>query len=76
MHAALLDYAKAHYHHFKNGNETLNIASTLSYSNILRKCAEWSKEWNADNTPIDTQGSFENRAAGDTQSTPPECEVD
>ena len=52
VHAALLDYAKAQYHHFKDGNETLDIEPKLPFISILRKCTEWSKEWNADNTPV------------------------
>ncbi len=80
VHAALLDYAKAQYHHFKQGDETLNIASTLSFADILRKCAEWSKEWNADNTTIETQCLFENCSEGGNHpegeiATPPLCEV-
>jgi hypothetical protein len=67
-HAALLDYAKAQYHYFKDGEETLDISSTLSCSEILRKCAEWSKEWNADNTPMDAQNLFEKNPAAEMQS--------
>jgi hypothetical protein len=70
-HAALLDYAKAQYHYFKDGNETLDISDTLSCSEILRKCAEWSREWNADNTPIDAQCLFEQNPAADARSEPP-----
>jgi len=68
VHAALLDYAKAQYHYFKDGNETLDISDTLSCSEIIRKCAEWSKEWNADNTPMDAQCLFEKIPAADAQS--------
>jgi len=76
VHAALLDYAKAQYHHFKEGNETLDIDSKLSFMDIIRKCAEWSKEWNADNTPLETQSLFEKGLARDGESTPPVDEVD
>lgn len=76
VHAALLDYAKAQYHHFKEGNETLDIDSALPFPEILRKCAEWSKEWNADNTPVQAGCLFEKGGAADSASTPPECEVD
>ena len=59
VHSAMLDYAKAQYHHFKDGQETLDIDSALPFIKILRKCAEWSKEWNSDNTPVQTQCLFE-----------------
>ena len=71
IHAALLDYAKAQYHHFKEGNETLDIDSGLPFIKILRKCAEWSREWNADNTPMQETCLFEKgEAAG-----PPDSEI-
>lgn len=59
VHSAMLDYAKAQYHHFKDGNESLDIDSSLPFINILRKCMEWSKEWNAGNTPMQPQSLFE-----------------
>lgn len=72
LHSALLDYAKAQYHHFKEGNETLDIDSALPFIQIIRKCAEWSREWNTDNTPVQGECLFEKGEA----MPPPECEVD
>ena len=63
IHAAILDYAKAQYHHFKEGNETLDIDSKLTFIKILRKCAEWSREWNADNDSVLAQGTFDAEGA-------------
>jgi hypothetical protein len=70
VHTALLDYAKAQYHHFKQGEETLDIDSKLPFIKILRKCAEWSKEWNADNAPMQTQNVFVNQEPTDEESEP------
>jgi hypothetical protein len=67
IHAAILDYAKAQYHHFKEGNETLDIDSKLPFIKILRKCAEWSREWNADNDSVLAQGTFD--AEGEVKET-------
>jgi len=47
LHSNMLSYAKAQYHYFKDGNEELQICETLSFADILRKCAEWSVQWNA-----------------------------
>lgn len=47
VHLAMLSYAKAQYHYFKDGNEELQICDKLSFADILRKCAEWSVAWNA-----------------------------
>jgi len=68
VHAALLDYAKAQYHHFKEGAETLDIDSKLSFIKILRKCAEWSREWNADNAPVRAQEVFVNQELTEDES--------
>ncbi len=76
VHGALLDYAKAQYHHFKEGNETLDIDSSLPFMSILRKCAEWSKEWNTKNTPVQTQCLFERGEARGGMPAPQECETD
>ena len=65
VHSAMLDYAKAQYHHFKDGEESLDIDSALPFVQILRQCAEWSKEWNADNTPMSTQCLFEQNPDAD-----------
>jgi hypothetical protein len=46
VHGAMLDYAKAQYQHFK-GVE-LEICDTVSFVDLLRKCAEWSREWNVE----------------------------
>ena len=53
VHGAMLDYAKAQYQHFK-GVE-LDISDRLSYLDVLRKCAEWSKEWNAKSETGDSE---------------------
>jgi hypothetical protein len=45
VHSAMLSYAKAQYQHFK-GSE-LEICDKLPFIEILRKCAQWSREWNA-----------------------------
>jgi hypothetical protein len=74
VHAALLDYAKAQYHHFKEGNETLDIESSLSFAQILRKCAEWSKEWNKDNTQMQPQCLFEKGEAAGAEAPGPDSE--
>jgi hypothetical protein len=82
VHAALLDYAKAQYHYFKDGGGTLDISNTLSCTEILKKCAEWTKEWNADNTvamtpsQLDAQCLFEKgeAAPADSESVPPSCD--
>jgi hypothetical protein len=72
VHTALLDYAKAQYHHFKEGNETLDIDSSMPYCDILRKCAEWSKEWNKDNTPMQAQCLFEKGEAASAEASAPD----
>lgn len=83
VHAALLDYAKAQYHHFKEGNETLTIEHKLPFMAIMRKCIEWSKEWNADNTAVDarelfapTDGECAEGVYSENGSAPPDSEVD
>ena len=45
VHTSMLSYAKAQYHHLTDGREELKIADSLPYITILRKCAEWSREW-------------------------------
>jgi hypothetical protein len=47
VHSSMLSYAKAQYHHFKDGKEELQISDSLGYAEILRECAKWSREWNA-----------------------------
>ena len=44
VHSLMLSYTKAQYQHFKEAD--LEISDRLSYIDMLRKCAEWSKEWN------------------------------
>jgi len=44
-HALMLSYAKAQYQHFKEAE--LEISDRLPFIDMLRKCAEWSREWNA-----------------------------
>ena len=44
VHALMLSYTKAQYQHFREVE--LDISERLSYIDMLRKCAEWSKEWN------------------------------
>lgn len=45
VHTLMLSYAKAQYQHFAEAE--LEISEKISYIDMLRKCAEWSKEWNA-----------------------------
>jgi hypothetical protein len=44
VHVAMVSYAKAQYQHFKEAE--LDISDKLPYIEILRKCAQWSREWN------------------------------
>ena len=46
IHSTMLSYAKAQYHLFKDGKEELSIDDSISYADVLRKCAQWSLEWN------------------------------
>jgi hypothetical protein len=50
VHRNMLSYAKAQYHHFKDGAEELEISDRLSFADVMRKCAEWSREWNKHHT--------------------------
>lgn len=59
VHSSMLSYAKAQYHHFKQGKEELQISDSLSYGDILRECARWSREWN------DPEKTFNESAQGD-----------
>jgi hypothetical protein len=45
LHRNMCDYTKAQYYHFTDGKESLELdADTAVYSEVLRKCATWTKE--------------------------------
>ena len=44
LHTTMCDYTRAQYYHMKNGTEKLELDNnTVSYTDLLRKCAEWTK---------------------------------
>jgi len=45
VHSNMLSYAKAQYHYLKDGKEELEISAKVSFADLLRKCAQWSREW-------------------------------
>ena len=45
IHKNMCDYSKAQYYHLKDGKETLDLdQDTAVYSDLLRKCAQWTRE--------------------------------
>ena len=43
-HQNMRGYTKAQYHLFANGEETLELEDSVPYIELLRKCAQWTKE--------------------------------
>ena len=43
-HQNMRGYTKAQYHLFTDGKERLDLADSVSYADLLRKCAQWTKE--------------------------------
>ena len=43
-HQNMRGYTKAQYHLFTDGKETLELEDSVSYADLLRKCAQWTKE--------------------------------
>ena len=43
-HNNMRGYTKAQYHLFTDGEETLKLEDSVSYPELLRKCAQWTKE--------------------------------
>ncbi len=43
-HQNMQGYTKAQYHLFTDGKECLDLADSVSYADLLRKCAQWTKE--------------------------------
>jgi hypothetical protein len=43
-HQNMRGYTKAQYHLFTDGNECLELEDSVSYPDLLRKCAQWTKE--------------------------------
>ena len=43
-HQNMRGYTKAQYHIFTDGNECLELEDSVSYPDLLRKCAQWTKE--------------------------------
>ena len=46
IHKHILSYAKAQYHYYKKGDDIPDIPDSLSFGDLLRKCAKLSREWN------------------------------
>lgn len=44
IHRNMADYCKAQYHHFTEGAEKLALEDSVSYRDMLRRCAEWTRE--------------------------------
>lgn len=43
-HENMRGYTKAQYHLFTDGNETLKLKDSVTFADLLRKCAQWTKE--------------------------------
>lgn len=43
-HQNMRGYTKAQYHLFTDGNESLELEDSVPYGELLRKCAQWTKE--------------------------------
>jgi hypothetical protein len=44
MHQNMCGYTKAQFHLFTEGKETLQLEDNVTYTDMLRKCAQWTKE--------------------------------
>lgn len=44
IHANMIDYCKAQFHHFTEGKETLTLEPSTTYRCMLRKCARWTQQ--------------------------------
>jgi len=43
-HQNMRGYTKAQYHLFTDGKETLELEDSVTYADLLRKCAQWTKQ--------------------------------
>ena len=45
LHKNMCDYAKAQYYHLSEGKDSLELdPDTVTYSDLLRKCSQWTRE--------------------------------
>lgn len=44
IHRNMVDYCKAQYHHFTEGGGELKLEPTVSYRELMRRCARWTQE--------------------------------
>ena len=63
-HQNMRGYTKAQYHLFTDGKETLELEDSVQYADLLRKCAQWTKEAYAAETNI-TENSGNMNGGGD-----------
>lgn len=59
VHSNMLSYAKAQYHYLKDGKEELEIHDRVPFAELLRKCAQWSVEWEAQARAESSEGARE-----------------
>ena len=68
MHQNMQGYTKAQYHIFSDGEKTLELSDDVSFTDLLRKCALWTKEaYEKDRTVADntTNTDLNNNAKND-----------
>jgi hypothetical protein len=69
-HQNMRGYTKAQYHLFTDGKETLELEDSVQYADLLRKCAQWTKEAYASESMND--GDFSAKSDADITKNQPE----
>ena len=73
-HQNMRGYTKAQYHLFTDGKETLQLEDSVPYSELLRKCAQWTKEAYAAETNEDTTEGKSNETTVTSEDTEKEAQ--
>jgi hypothetical protein len=67
-HQNMRGYTKAQYHLFTDGKETLELEDSVQYPDLLRKCAQWTKEAYAAEANVTENSGNVNEAKSDADA--------